>query len=220
MSDLDERLRAALTHLGDAAERQIRPTGSATARAAGRRRRRAARAATATLAVVLAVGAVAAWSLAQPPDRVATPRCEEADAVVYLPVGEDESRLLALLADAPEVEAGSVEPTPTPGDPTTVDDAYEQFKKLYEQDPAPDAWRFRLRCASDLPALRDRIRVIPRATVVCRCDQTAGPGQGSGSPSGAPGRSSESPRSDAPGRASQSPRSDAPSRTPESSPAG
>jgi hypothetical protein len=176
MSELDTRLRTALSELGEAAADKVRPAEVAAVRAAGRRRLRANRAATGALAVVLAGGAATGWWLAggQPAgERAASPGCVPARAVAFLPFDASDdlrARTGRVLVGSPEVDSPTYESRQL---------AYERFEDLYRDRPdlvesvkpdtLPDAWRFTVRCASDWPAVRDRLNALPGLALICSC---------------------------------------------------
>jgi hypothetical protein len=183
---LDDRLRAALGGLGDAAEQQVRLPGAGAAQTAGRRRRRAGFAAGTGLALVLAGGGVTAgWSLARDGgpsgrgEQVAAPGCPPADVSAFLPLpragSTDELReqVGAILHSSPEVASFAYE---------SQQEAYRRFKEQFSDAPdlvaatkpesLPASWRFRLRCATDYPAVRARLETLPGVDLVCTCEFT------------------------------------------------
>src|SRR5687768_5202176 len=118
---LNDRLRAALGDLGDAAERRVRPAGVGAVAAAGRRRRMGLRAAGAALALVLAGGVPTGWWLvrgaapadrADRADRAAAPGCVPATGSAFLPpetTDELRMRVGAVLSRSPEVASSEYE---------------------------------------------------------------------------------------------------------------
>jgi cell division protein FtsX len=185
MPELDDRLRAALGALRDAAEQEIRPPGSDTVPAAARRRRRTALAATAILVLVLAVAAsefVHQVTRARATSRPAA-ACTPVDATAYLPntytpgqltVDDVRNRAQDVLRQSPAVLAYSYE---------SNEQAYERFKEQFKDAPdliaatrpetLPASYRFTLRCASDYPVIRPRLMNIPGngVYVTCTCDR-------------------------------------------------
>src|SRR5690348_6985689 len=90
MPELDDRLRAALRDLGDAAARRIHPPGADRVPVAARRRRRAGFAVAAALVLVLAGAATAGWRLVDgsgPARSSAASGCVPTDAAAFLPEG-------------------------------------------------------------------------------------------------------------------------------------
>ncbi|GAA4250999.1 hypothetical protein GCM10022255_041930 [Dactylosporangium darangshiense] len=178
MSELDDdRLRGALSNLGDRAGRQIRPPGEAAAAAAGRRRRRrqVGIAGMGALALVLATGWVA-WG-APPGREVAAPSCAPAEASAFLPINADDA-LRAHIGDvlqrSAEVESFRF---------ASREEQWERFKVGFSDAPdlvastraddLAEAWKFTLRCASDFPAVRERLQGVPPVPgldVYCTCD--------------------------------------------------
>jgi hypothetical protein len=177
---LDDRLRAALVDLGEAAQQLVRPAGADAVPAAGRRRRRAVLAAGSALALVLAGGPATGWWLvrdAAPADRAAAPGCAPATGSAFLPADTTEdlrARVGAVLKRSAEVTSAVYE---------SREDAYRRFTDLYRDVPdlvadtkpesLPESWRFQLRCAADYPAVRNRLDALPGVDVVCSCDPPA-----------------------------------------------
>jgi hypothetical protein len=177
---LDDRLRAALGDLGDAAERQVRPAGAGAATAAGMHRRMGLRVAGTALALILVAGLPTGWWLARnaapadQTDRVAAPGCVPTWGSAFLPPETtDQLRVQvgAILRESPEVASTAYE---------SKEEAYRQFKELYRNAPdlvnatkpesLPESWRFELRCATDLPAVKQRLKPLPGVEVVCSCE--------------------------------------------------
>jgi hypothetical protein len=177
---LDDKLRAALGDLGDVAEQRIRPAGVGAVTTAGRRRRIGLRAAGTALALVLAGGLPTGWWLgrnAAPSDqgdRAAASGCVPTWGSAFLPPETtDRLRLKvgAVLRGAPEVSSAAYE---------SREQAYRRFKELYRDAPdllettrpesMPESWRFELRCATDFPAVKQRLTPLPGVEVVCSCD--------------------------------------------------
>ena len=180
MSELDDRLRAALGDLGEATQRQIRPPGADAVPAAGRRRRRAALAAIAALTLVLAGGVATGWWLVGTPAPfhrsrpAAAPVCLPAAGSAFLP--DDTSDALRgqvgnLLGRTPQVTDYHYE---------SKQQAYERFKEQFRDAPdlvaatrpdsLPASWRFTLRCAADFPTVQERLTwAVPGVDVLCTC---------------------------------------------------
>ncbi len=179
MPDIDDRLRAGLTALSEAAERRIRPPGADAVPAAARRRQHAMLATAAVLALVLAGAGTAGWWLVRqttPAARVAAPACLPADATAYLTRGTDAVRTAVqdVLRHSPQVTGYSYE---------TREQAYERFKEQFKNAPdligatrletMPEQWHFTVRCAADYPTVRQRLIDLPGpgVDVTCTCDR-------------------------------------------------
>jgi cell division protein FtsX len=159
---LDQRLRAALSDLDDAARERLHPVDVRIVSRAGRRRRTALSAGAAVLLLLVAGGFTSVWLMGPwRTERAAAPRCVAINATAFLRgdvTDEQRERVGAVLAEAPEVTASHHE---------TRADAYENFRRLYADAPdlvdavrpdtLPESWRFTLRCAGDLDAVRQRL---------------------------------------------------------------
>jgi hypothetical protein len=159
MSDLDERLRSALTDLGSAAEHRVRPAGAASVPPAGRRRRRAVRTATGVLVLVLAGGAAVGGRVA-----VADPPVDRAEhtAVACKPL----LVIASLPPDASAEQVGRVAKVLTTPEVTEVvfrssTGPHDRYTNMYMETPTAagltNAWRFTVNCEDDFPALRARL---------------------------------------------------------------
>ena len=174
---LDDRLRAALGDLGEAAQQQVRPAGAAAVPAAGRRHRRTVLAGRTALALVLTGGLVTGgWLVrdAAPVNGTAAPGCVPAEGSAILPLDATEAlrtQVGAVLKRSPGVASTDYE---------SRAEAYENFTELYRDSPdlvattkpesLPEAWKFTLRCAADYPAVKKRLDALPGVDVVCSCD--------------------------------------------------
>jgi cell division protein FtsX len=177
---LDDRLRAALGDLGDAAQQQVRPAGVGVVTAAGRRRRMGLRAAGTALALVLVGGLPTGWWLvrnaapAGQTDSAAAPGCVPARGSAILPLETTDQmreQVGAILRRSSEVASTAYE---------SKEEAYRQFKEIYRNAPdlvnatrpesLPESWRFELRCATDFPAVSERLDPLPGVEVVCSCE--------------------------------------------------
>jgi len=179
---LDERLRAALGDLDDAARRQLRPTDVRTVSAAGRRRRTVLAAGTTAFVLLVASGLFSVWFVGPwRAERSAAPGCRPTTATAFLRgdvTAEQRERIGAVLRASPEVSAVHFE---------SRADAYENFKQLYADAPElvdsvrpdtlPESWRFTLACTGDIGAMRQRLALPGVDDVVCACDPRRSPGR-------------------------------------------
>ncbi|GAA2645215.1 hypothetical protein GCM10010399_93850 [Dactylosporangium fulvum] len=176
MSELDDRIRAALSAASEAAQRQIHSPGAEAVPAAAQRRSHRTVLAAGTVVALVLVGGVATgrWLGSGSPEPVAAPGCVPTDATAFLRVDTtDEER-----AQVGDVLAGSSEVTSYTFE--NKDEAYERFRWQFRDAPdlvavtrpenLPESWRFRLRCAADFPAVRDRLQTRPMLDVICTCE--------------------------------------------------
>ncbi|MFD0585245.1 permease-like cell division protein FtsX [Dactylosporangium darangshiense] len=132
------------------------------------------------LALVLATGWVA-WG-APPGREVAAPSCAPAEASAFLPINADDA-LRAHIGDvlqrSAEVESFRF---------ASREEQWERFKVGFSDAPdlvastraddLAEAWKFTLRCASDFPAVRERLQGCRR----CRGSTCTAPATRAGTP--------------------------------------
>lgn len=132
------------------------------------------------LALVLAGGLTTGWWLVRDTtpsdraDRVAAPGCVPAEGSVFLPIDtthELRTQVGAILARSPEVDSSVYE---------SREQAWQRFKEQFRDAPdlvdatklenLPESWKFKLRCATDYPAVKERLHTLHGVDVVCSCD--------------------------------------------------
>jgi cell division protein FtsX len=126
------------------------------------------------LALAVAGGVTAGWFAEGPAAEVAAPACQPTSATAFLHdtgTGELRTQVHDILARSPEVQSLTFE---------TREQAFERFRAQFSDAPdlvaatraesLPESWRFKLRCAGDFPAVKERLGGLTGVDLLCICE--------------------------------------------------